>query len=76
MQLTQQVLSKKYKRIPFDPDDFRKRLESSSPHELEEMNAALTVRSLAIQKHVELIKQLEDEQLGRLGPRGISHQAC
>ena len=59
------MLSKKFKRIPFDPDHFRERLENGSPDELEEMNAALLVRSQAIQKHMDLIKQLEDELLGR-----------
>ena len=59
-----QILTKKFKRIPFDPDHFRERLESGSHEELEEMNAALLLRSQAIQKHLDLIMQLGDEQLG------------
>ena len=59
------MLSKKFKRIPFDPDHFRERLGNGSPDELEDMNAALLLRSQAIQQHLELIKQLEDELLGR-----------
>ena len=59
-----QVLTRKFRRIPFDPDRFRKQLGNGTYEELEEMNAALQLRSHAIQKHMDLIKQLEDETLG------------
>lgn len=63
-----QVLTRKFKRIPFDPDRFKDRLANGTHEELEEMNAALLLRSQAIQKHMELIKQLEDEHLGEALP--------
>lgn len=58
------MLAKKFKRIPFDSERFRERLANGSQQELEEMNAALLLRSQAIQKHIDLILQLEDEHLG------------
>lgn len=61
---SQQVLSRKFKRIPFDPDHFQERLASGGPDELEEMHTALLMRSQAIDKHIELIRQLDDDQLG------------
>lgn len=59
-----QGLVRKFSRIPFDADHFQERLELGTAEELEEMNAALLARSQAIQKHIDLIKQLEDDSLG------------
>jgi len=57
------VLTRQFKRVPFDPDHFREQLATASQEVLQDMSMALAIREGAIQKHIALIQQLEDDSM-------------
>lgn len=61
-----QVLTRQFKRVPFDPDHFREQLATASQEVLQDMSMALAIREGAIQKHIALIQQLEDDSMCEL----------
>lgn len=65
---TAQVITRKFKRVPFDPDHFREQLANASHEILLDMSTALALREEAIQKHSGLIQQLEDDTLCKREP--------
>ena len=56
-----QVPMQKYKYLPFRSEVWQERLTNATGMELEEMHAALLQKEAAIQHHLDLIQQLEDD---------------
>lgn len=58
----------KYKYLPFRKEVWQERLATATSMELEEMYAALTQKEAAIQHHLDLIQQLEDDTVCKHHP--------
>lgn len=58
-------MTRKFKRVPFDPDHFREQLANASQEILQDMSTALALREEVIQKHIGLIQLLEDDTLSK-----------
>jgi hypothetical protein len=58
-----QVLTRQFKRVPFDPDHFREQLATAGHEVLQDMSTALGMRETVIQRHIALIQQLEDDSM-------------